>query len=207
MPLPADKIVAQPATITGSIGVVAGKVVADGLWRKVGVTWDGVQAGTNADIWSFNRDFSAQGWARLQAGLDRSYSDFKGKVAAGRGLTEAQVTYAAKGQVWTGADAKRLGLVDELGGFREAVSLAREAAGLEPDETVQLRVFPRRRTGFEVLLENTLSDEIGGSESAAGLARSLARIAQLVAPLSEVLDRLTADPRGHSLRAPDLVVR
>ena len=102
---PATKIVAQPGTITGSIGVISGKVVLTDMWAKLNVAWDGVQAGANADVESVNHDYSAAAWSRLEAALDHVYSDFMGKVGAGRNMPADRVRTVAKGQVWSGADA------------------------------------------------------------------------------------------------------
>jgi protease IV len=142
----AAKIVAQPSTLTGSIGVVAGKAVLRGLWEKLGVTWDAVHVGSHSTMYSTVQDYTRQDWARLQTSLDRIYEDFTAKVAAGRGLTREQVDELARGRVWTGADAQRLGLVDELGGLITALRLAREAAGIEPDADIYLKELPDRKT-------------------------------------------------------------
>jgi protease-4 len=200
---PAHRIVAYPATVTGSIGVVGGKLVLTGLWDKLGIAWDGVKAGANADFWSENRDFSEAGWAQLQSSLDRTYDDFTRKVADGRDLPLEAVLDVAKGQVWTGLDAKDRGLVDELGGYGTAFALAREAAGIAPDAPVEIRIFPEQRDAVEALIEDALS---GGLESPgiAALARGLARIVRALAPLVELMETLGADPRSRSLRAPDL---
>jgi protease-4 len=199
---PAHKIVAQPGTVTGSIGVVAGKLVLSGLWDKLGIAWDGVQAGDNAAIWSTNRSFSEADWARLERRLDGTYGDFTAKVAAGRGLSAERVQDAAKGQVWTGEDALTLGLVDELGGLERAIALAAEAVEAEP-ETVQLRRFPEERDPFQAFLEDMLGSALE-SPGLGALARRLARLARALAPLLEAAERLTADPRTQILRAPDI---
>ena len=200
---PAHRIVAQPATVTGSIGVVGGKLVLTGLWDKLGITWDGVKAGANADVWSGNRDFSAAGWAYLQDSLDRTYADFTNKVADGRGLTIERVREIAKGQVWTGRDAKERGLVDALGGYATALALAREAAGIAPGAPLELRVFPKRRDPIEALIEDALAGELE-SPAIKALARGLARVMRALAPLVEAMETLRADPRAARLRAPDL---
>ena len=200
---PAHKIVAQPGTITGSIGVVAGKLALKGLWEKLSITWDGVKAGANADIWSANEPFSAEDWERLQAFLDRSYADFTAKVAAGRGLSAEQIRAVAKGRVWSGQDARDLGLVDELGGYTTALALAREAAGLAPDAPVRFQVFPEARDPFESLLESVLAGEIK-SPALKSFARGLARFAKGLAPVIEAVELLTGDPRAHNMKAPAL---
>lgn len=198
--VPAHKIVAQPGTITGSIGVVAGKLVLTGLWDKLDIAWDGVQGGANANFWSMNQDFSEDAWAGLQGLLDRTYEDFTGKVARGRALAPEQVLQAAKGQVWTGEDALELGLVDQLGGLQRAVALAREAAGIGPSAPIRIEVFPEPGDPFEDLLHQALGGEIKSS-GALALLGVLARVARAVVPLAEALERLTGDPRAQSLRA------
>ncbi len=150
---PADAIVAQPGTLTGSIGVVAGKVSLRDLWADLGVNWDGVQAGDRAALFSPNAPFSRSEWDWLQRTLDTTYADFTGKVAAGRGLSQEYVLTVAKGQIWSGADAKEAGLVDALGGYRTALDLAKAAAELPEDAAVRLRPFPEARDPFEILDE------------------------------------------------------
>jgi protease IV len=123
------------------------------LWEDVGVNWGRVQRGANADMWSTDVDYDARGRARLQAFLDQIYGAFVGGVARGRSLPEAEVQKAAQGRVWTGAQAKGLGLVDELGGFTRALELARAAIGVPADRPVELRVFPPRRTPLEEVFD------------------------------------------------------
>jgi protease-4 len=149
----ANKIVAQPATITGSIGVLGGKPVVRGAWAKIGVTFDGVQSSKNATMFSDLHDYDAAEWARLQAWLDWVYADFKRKVAEGRGLTEEQVETVAKGRIWSGERAKSLGLVDELGGLSKALELARTEAGLGAEEEIALEVFPQPKEWWRQYVE------------------------------------------------------
>jgi protease-4 len=196
---PAHAIVAQPGTITGSIGIVAGKMVFAGLSEKIGVAWDGVKAGANADMWSPQNDFSPAAWASLQDLLDRAYADFTGKVADGRNLSPEEVRAAAKGQVWTGEDAKALGLVDTLGGLRTAKAVAAEASGIATGESVRFKIFPEERDPFEVLLEQAMSGELRSP-----VLRTLARTVQALAPLLRAIESLTAEPRGPLMQAPDL---
>ena len=200
---PAHRIVAQPGTLTGSIGVAAGKLVLDELWAKLGITWDGVQSGANADIWSMNRDFSPEGWQRLQTFLDAVYEDFTTKVAEGRNISIEAAREAAQGQVWSGEDARSLGLVDALGGYRQAIALAREAAGLADDEPIQIKRFPQVRDPFEALFEDVLGTATE-SPGVRAMARGLARIAKALAPLVEATAYLTGDPRARTLQTPPL---
>ena len=119
---PADKIVAQPATLTGSIGVLAGKLVVTGLLDKFGVTSEAVQRGANAAMFSPFVDFSPVARAQLDAFLDQTYRGFKERVASGRHMSADQVEAVAKGRVWTGEEARERGLVDALGGYDAALA-------------------------------------------------------------------------------------
>jgi protease-4 len=136
----ADAIVAQPGTLTGSIGVVGGKAVLTGLRERLGIGHGTVTEGRHALMFSAQQEFSAEEWQRLQDWLDRVYDDFTAKVAAGRGMSREQVHEVARGRVWTGADARERGLVDELGGLHRAAEIACERADL-PAET-ELRRYP-----------------------------------------------------------------
>ncbi len=137
----ADVIVAQPGTLTGSIGVFGGKPVVTGLLDRLGVTTARVEAGRHAAMFSPRRSFTDTEWERLAGWLDRVYDDFVGKVAVGRGMTRDRVHDLARGRVWTGADAHDIGLVDELGGLEQAAAIARARAHLPDDAPV--RPVPR----------------------------------------------------------------
>jgi protease-4 len=137
----ADVIVAQPGTITGSIGVIAAKPVLRELMDRAGINADSVAEGAHATMFAPTRRFTPDEWDRINTWLDRIYADFTGKVAAGRRLSPAQVEEVARGRVWTGADARDRGLVDELGGLAAAAAHARSRAGLPAD--APLRHYPR----------------------------------------------------------------
>ena len=137
----ADAIIAQPGTITGSIGVLSGKPVLGQALERAGVTSDAVTEGAHADMFTASRPFHEDEWAKINSWLDRIYADFTGKVAAGRGLTQQQVHDVARGRVWTGADATGIGLVDSLGGLDAALDVARSRAAL-PD-SAPVRIYPR----------------------------------------------------------------
>ena len=126
----ADAIVAQPGTVTGSIGVLTGKPVISEMLGKAGITTDSVVLGPHAAMFSTSAPFTEQEWQIVDRWLDHIYADFTGKVAAGRGLTADRVHELAKGRVWIGADAHDSGLVDELGGIDDAARIARTRAGL-----------------------------------------------------------------------------
>jgi protease IV len=140
---PADAIVAQPGTLTGSIGVLGGKAVTTSLLERAGVSVDSVAEGRHADMFSTTRPFTDEEWAMVNTWLDRIYEDFTSKVASGRGMPAERVHELARGRVWTGADAAANGLVDHLGGLETAVALARRMAGLPP--AAPLRAYPRLR--------------------------------------------------------------
>jgi protease-4 len=134
---PADVIVAQPSTITGSIGVLGGKVVVSELMEKLGLGTGAVEHGGRARMYSVRRGFTEEERQRLSAMLDRIYTDFVQKVADGRGMSYDAVHEVARGRIWSGADAVRNGLVDSLGGLRDAANIARKRAGLSADAPVR----------------------------------------------------------------------
>jgi protease IV len=139
---PADVIVAQPGTLTGSIGVIMGKPVLRDMFGRAGVNTDTVGEGSEiATMFSASRPFSDTEWERINAWLDAVYADFTEKVAAGRRMSVERVHELARGRVWTGADAVANGLADEAGGIHDAVAIARRRGGLPDDAPV--RLFPR----------------------------------------------------------------
>ena len=130
---PADLIVAEPGTLTGSIGVLGGKLSIGDVLTRFGVGHGTISEGRHTRMMSTLEEFTAEEWEKLSDWLDRIYDDFVGKVAAGRSMTVEAVGEVARGRVWTGADAKERGLVDELGGLERAGVLARQRAGLADD--------------------------------------------------------------------------
>ena len=188
---PADKIVAEPATLTGSIGVLAGKLVVSDLFQKLGLSTDSAQIGTNAAMFSSTSDFSARAHSRLEAFLDDTYKGFKNHVASGRHMTEEAVEAVAKGRVWSGEDAQAHGLVDELGGTAAALQLAKEAAKLAPDAAVKLTVFPPEKEAFEIIVDRLLGKQRDDEDSSAGsgsIERSLKAVQPLLQRLQTLLD-------------------
>lgn len=139
----ASAIVAQPGTITGSIGVFAGKPVLSEALARVGVSHDAVAEGNQARMFSTARGFSEGEWERLNTWLDSVYGDFVAKAAKGRRLSEERVHQLARGRVWTGADARGGGLIDELGGVERAVALARHRAGVSGDVRTEVDIYPK----------------------------------------------------------------
>jgi protease-4 len=179
----ADRIVAQPGTITASIGVYGGKWLTTEFWKKLGVTFEGVATNPGARHWSSHVDYDSAGDERLAASLDRIYEEFIKKVADGRGLDLETVQQIARGRIWTGADALEIGLVDELGGYDVALDQIRDLLDLEEDAPIRLRRYPREKTAWEALF----SPQRENSESAAirSLLRSVRTLQPLVRQLSE----------------------
>ncbi len=149
----ADRIIAEPATLTGSIGVIVGKVATAGLWEQLGVSWDGAKRGQNAGMWSDVAQYTPSERARVEAVLDDLYATFTRNVAEARHMTPERVREIARGRVWTGHQALALGLVDELGDMDTALKRAREAIGLKADAPVSLDVYPRPKSQIERILE------------------------------------------------------
>ena len=191
---PADKIVAEPATLTGSIGVLAGKFVLGGLWEKLGVSWDTVDEGANVGMFSTLQDFSPPEKERFEAFLDGAYATFKDRVAKGRTLGEDGVESVAKGRVWTGEDARARGLVDALGGLGTALKLAKQAANIPDDQDVTLKLYPRAETIGEALgrlVGRRPADETAGTDALTQ------RIAALRALLNQM--EIAIEPAGAAL--------
>jgi protease-4 len=140
--MPCDRVLATPSTLTGSIGVWGGKqVISDGLAR-IGITRATVSAGRYADMFSTDRPFDDEEWARVGVWLDRVYDDFTQKVAQDRDLPLARVQELARGRVWTGSQAAEHRLVDGLGGLSAAVDAACELTGSDR-AGVDVRPWPQ----------------------------------------------------------------
>jgi protease IV len=195
----ADKIVAEPGTITASIGVLGGKMLTSGLWDKVGLSWDEVHQGENATMFTGTHDYTPAEWARFEAWLDRIYVDFTSKVADGRKLPKEKVLEIAKGRIWSGQDAKNLGLVDELGGYDTALKLAKKAAGVPEGEDVKIVVYPRPKTLFESVIERRGPD----SSDKEAIGQTLAKILEVVQPVARQLD--AAGIRGKDADQDDVL--
>lgn len=186
----ADRIVAQPGTITGSIGVFAGKAVTTAFWEKLGVNFETIALGRNAAMYGSDAEFTPEQLVKRDEFLDRIYEDFTQKAAQGRKLPVEKLREVAKGRVWTGEDAKERGLVDELGGLSKAVALAKEAAKLPADAKVKVELYPRKRSPAEVLAE--LLGERPGDNS----EDSAATAVRLVEPLTPLLEQAQAVHRA-----------
>lgn len=194
----ANKIVAEPATLTGSIGVLTGKVSVGKSLALAGIAVDQVASGNNTLMDSAIQPYTPQQWAALNHEADVIYDDFLHKVAAGRKLPFPQVQAVAQGRVWTGADAKARGLVDSLGGFWTAADLAARLGGVPVDHMV-MKIYPRRR-GFLESLQDLMGRSAAGLRALEGL-QTLASLPGIRA----ALNGLAEVPRGGvELRAVDL---
>jgi protease IV len=172
----ADRILASPGTLTGSIGVVVGKLVVRGLKERLGITTEEAHRGAYALMRSTNREFTPEHWDRVRSFLDRVYDAFVDKVADGRGLSREQVHEVARGRVWTGADGAGNGLVDELGGYLEAWAATRLALGLASDAALAVRSLPRQSPLERLGLRQP---DFADARALAGLAADGLRVAGL----------------------------
>ncbi|TAH33581.1 MAG: signal peptide peptidase SppA [Alphaproteobacteria bacterium] len=149
----ADKIYAMPGTLTGSIGVIAGKISLAEAAEKLGIHFDKVQAGNNADLWSPARDFSPEAEKKLDEFLDRSYHDFVQKAANARNMPFDKMRDAARGRVWTGEQALDLGLIDSTGGWEQLEADLRESLKLKDNQEIAFTVYPKPKSAYEELME------------------------------------------------------
>jgi protease-4 len=148
-----DAIVAQPGTITGSIGVFGGKFSLRGLYDKIGVSKEIVSRGRHAALFTEYRPWTDEERAHVRGLLTEFYEEFIKKAAEGRDKTPEQVHAVAQGRVWTGAEALRHGLVDRLGGLDVAIGIAKEKAHIGKDTEVRLVILPEPKGLLETLLE------------------------------------------------------
>jgi protease-4 len=203
---PAHAIVAQPGTLTGSIGVVTGKFVLDGALSKIGVDTASVADGRLAQIYSPFRPFSREERARVEEQMQATYELFLSRVAEGRSVSRDRVDAVAQGRVWTGQQALERGLVDALGGLDRAIALAKERAKIDPERRVDLVIYPQKPTIYDVLA-NPL-----GSTVAAYVGAALPQPRDPRADVTRAAERLAATlslfRRGEALLLmPNVCVR
>ena len=152
---PADAIVAEPGTITGSIGIITGKINLRGLYDKLGIRKETLKKGRNSDIYSSYEGFTNEQKEIIERQMNELYQTFVSKVADGRKMKEETVESIAQGRVWTGRQAQKNGLVDRLGGLQLAMSIAKEKAKLK-DETPEIIEFPKQDSLWRILtMSNT----------------------------------------------------
>ena len=166
--MPAHKIVAEPATLTGSIGVVMVKFVIDGTLKKMGMNMESVRQGRYADLYSPIRPFNADERTKILEHMQATYDTFVEKAAAGRNTTPEKIDAVGQGRVWTGQQAKGLGLVDELGGLERAIAIAKEHAKIAKDAEVELIIYPPKKSLYE-----SLADPFGTIDGGSAVAALL----------------------------------
>jgi len=152
MSLGGNRIIAQPQTLTGSIGVIAGKFSFEGLMQKLGLTTDRLVIGKNADAFSLYRSFNPEEKKILRDEISYIYEQFVERVATARNLSREEVERLGRGRVWTGRQARELKLVDDLGGLVRAMEAARELVGISPETELRLVVWPARRSLLDIIL-------------------------------------------------------
>jgi protease-4 len=191
--MPADVVVAQPGTITGSIGVLSGKGVLRDALGRIGITQESVSQGQNARMYSAGEEFSAAQWQRLEEILDRIYADFVAKAALDRGLPEDELEALARGRVWTGADARARKLVDEAGGLEQAIQVACRRAGLDrdrialstaPHRSLVQRIKPPQSTEDLAVSASAWLPDVDGIAASVYAALGLPPVGVLTMPLS-----------------------
>ena len=190
--LAADRIVAEPSTLTGSIGVFAGKLAIGKSLELLGIEAKEIGIGKNALFGSGIEPWNQEQLAKLDQQVDMIYDDFTNKVAAGRKLPLATVQQVARGRVWTGADAKERGLVDELGGFWTAVGDAKKLAGISPDTHVAFVTYPKPK-GWWAAFSNAFSESQTSIKALQGLNTLLQS-----APVKILMGAMRAAPDGHA---------
>ena len=194
----ANKIVAEPSTITGSIGMFMGKPVLKGLYDWLGVTNQYTTRGKNSGIFKETEHWTVEEKAKMQQIADSVYyGNFVPKVAKGRGKTDEEVNTLGQGRVWTGTQAKSNGLVDEFGGLEKAIEVAKQLADLPADKDVKRVIFPEPKPFFETLFGNDDSTEMSSDQRAQkALADSLPADVRRAFRFAELFDRMN---RGEAM--------
>jgi len=185
----ADHIVALPQTITGSIGVYGGKIALEGTFAKVGYNIEGITVGGEfAGAYSADTPFTPGQAEAYRGQLQDIYDDFTQRVSNGRDIPLDRVKEIAKGRVWTGAQAKEIGLVDELGGIMTAINAAKKLAEIDVDDDVRIKIFPRQKT-----LEQQIEELFTGS---AQMTKDMQALRDITA-LPEVQAAIRARQASH----------
>src|SRR5271170_196574 len=170
---PARKIVADPGTITGSIGVLIGKFNVSGLYTLLGISTDYVATSDNATLFSAQQNFTPAQRAYIQKSLNDTYADFTKGVAQGRKMTVEAVDKVGKGRVWSGAQAKELGLVDELGGLDRAIEIAKQLSNIPASDSVHIVRYPEEKSFFQQIMEREKDNNMSESQSLEAMLRHI----------------------------------
>ncbi len=194
----ANKIVAEPSTITGSIGMFMGKPVLKGFYDWLGITNQYTTRGKNSGIFKETEHWTPEEKLKMQQLADNVYyGNFVPKVAKGRGKTDEEVNTLGQGRVWTGTQAKANGLIDEFGGLEKAIEIAKQQAELPADKDVKRVIFPEPRPFFETLFGDEESTEMSTDQRAQkALADSLPADVRRALRFAELFDRMK---RGEAM--------
>jgi protease IV len=179
----ADKIVADPNTITASIGVLIGKLNISGLYNLLGLSTDYVATSENATLFSDQQNFTPAQQAYIEKSLRETYANFTKGVADGRKMTVAAVDKIGKGRVWSGAQAKEIGLVDELGGFDRAIEVAKQLAHIPARNSVRIVRFPEEKSFLQLLVERQQDNFTDSSTAEATLDATIRRLVRVMEPV------------------------
>lgn len=199
----ADHIVAQPGTVTGSIGVFTGKpVFTDAFWERLRINWEGLQTSDNAGLWSPLHDVTPAQQERVAGLLDGWYEQFTTNVAEHRGMAPGSVGEWAKGHVFMGEEALELGLVDSIGGYPEAIRVVRELAGLVENEPIEIREFPPPKSMETMLMELFFGKPPEHSEEPVASTRALREYVERTRDMGRVLRELGVVSPGGAYYAP-----
>ncbi|MDH5723706.1 MAG: signal peptide peptidase SppA [Alphaproteobacteria bacterium] len=192
----ADRIFALPTTLTGSIGVLGGKVSLNGLWKKVGINWERIGWGQNSAMWSMNSKFSKSEAERMNTMLDNIYINFLDRVSKGRGIPVSDLRKIAGGRVWLGKTALELGLVDELGSLNDTLDYAAREAGLKNRYDINIRIMPKPLTPLEQFI-SLLEGQASAGQSISVLSKL---IQNHVGDLNSLI--VTAHPDEYTVYQP-----
>ncbi|HEX8286565.1 MAG TPA: signal peptide peptidase SppA [Pyrinomonadaceae bacterium] len=194
----ANKIVAEPSTVTGSIGVFMGKGVMNGFYDWVGVTTEYVTRGKNAGLFRETKKWEGDELAKMWEQTNTIYfNNFVPKVAKGRGKTQEEVNSLGQGRVWTGAQAKQNGLIDEFGGLEKAIEIAKDLAKLPADKDVRRVNFPEPRPFFETIFGGgSASTETSEQKAQKALIQSLPEDVRKTLRYASMLDQMK---RGEAM--------
>ena len=192
----ADQIFVLPTTITGSVGVLGGKISAEKLWENLGINWERIDWGENAGMWSMNTPFSESESERMNAMLDHIYDSFIERVAKGRDMSVEDVDKVARGRVWVGTSAIEVGLADQFGGLNDALDYAAVQAGVEDRSDVDVVILPKPLSPIEQFIELLEGQALAGKVMA-----SYAAVLKQFEPLITEFMVMQA-PQKHSVYAP-----
>ena len=195
----AHKIIAEPTTVTGSIGVFLGKPVVRGLYDWLGVSNEYVMRGKNAGIFRETEKWTDEERAKMQDQANKIYyTDFVPKVAKGRGKTDEEVNTIGQGRVWTGTQGKQNGLVDEFGGLEKAIQIAKELAKISAENQVKRVTYPESQPFLNQYFggDSSTFADVKNQEAQAALVKSLPEDARRALRFAELFDRMK---RGEAM--------